>query len=161
MKKYLLILVFFSAALFTANAQVNSNAIGLRLGGGTVFGGEVSYQKGISAKNRIELDFGYNGSNSYNMLFVAGIFHWDFNIVEGLNWYIGPGAMAGLWTWNILDQNKSSIGFAVGGQVGLEYDFSSLDVPLLVSIDARPMWNFNSDWGGFGFGSALGVRYIF
>jgi hypothetical protein len=90
--------------------------------------------------------------------FLAGIYHWDWNIVESLNWYIGPGAMVGFYHY---DGYQDYVGVALGGQIGLEYDFNSLDVPILISVDARPMWDFIGDNAGIGWGGALGVRYTF
>ncbi|MDY0160972.1 MAG: hypothetical protein RBR64_06500 [Bacteroidales bacterium] len=158
MKKLLLIGAFLIGAFFVANAQVNSNAVGIRLGGGTILGAEFSYQKGVSEKNRLEIDLGWNGNPDYHVLSAAFGFHWDFNIIEGFNWFVGPAVMVGMWTDII---NDASFGIGVGAQGGVEYDFGHLNVPVLVSIDVRPLWNFQNIYGGLGFGSALGVRYIF
>ena len=56
-----------------------------------------------------------------------------WNIVEGLNWYIGPNCR----NRRYVDYDKASnncLTLAVGGQVGLEYDFNSLDVPILIPV---------------------------
>ena len=67
-------------------AQVNTNAIGLRLGGnGDVNGAEISYQIGMSSQNRIELDLGFGTGNGHNRMYLAGIYHWDWNITDALN----------------------------------------------------------------------------
>ena len=58
MKKNFLVLAIVLAGFFTAQAQVNPHAIGLRFGGGTAFGGELSYQMGMGSSNRLELDLG-------------------------------------------------------------------------------------------------------
>jgi len=56
---------------------------------------------------------------------------------------------------------NSSFGFLVGGQVGMEYDFKKeFEIPILVSIDSRPMWNLLGNYRGIGFGTALSVRYV-
>lgn len=158
MKKILLVAFFVLGMIVLANAQVNGRAIGLRFGGGTYSGAEISYQHGIGSANRIELDLGFGGYKGHNRMFLAGVYHWDMNIVESLNWYIGPGASLGFYHY---DGIADYIGVALGGQVGLEYDFNSLDVPVLISIDARPMWDFIGDNAGLGWGGALGVRYTF
>ena len=49
----------------------------------------------------------------------------------------------------------------VGGQGGVEYDFNDLGVPLLVSVDTRPMIGFLGGTKGFGYGGALSARYTF
>lgn len=166
MKKTFAILTILLSMSFYSFAQVNPHAIGVRFGNAaaSAFGMEVSFQQGIGDANRLELDlgsnFGANDGHDYTHSILSGIYQWDWNIVEGLNWYIGPGAEIG----GYVDYDKASnncLTLAVGGQVGLEYDFNTLDVPILVSLDARPMLNFinyNSalDWGLF---PHLSVRY--
>lgn len=144
---------------YAANAQVNSHAIGLRFGGnGDVNGAELSYQHGLGDANRLELDLGFGGNSTHNRMFLAGIYHWDWNITGGLNWYVGPGASIGYYHY---DGHDNFLGLAVGGQIGLEYDFNTLGAPLLLSLDARPMWDFLGDYTGLGWGASLGLRYTF
>jgi len=139
------------------NAQVNPRAIGLRLGGdGNVNGAEISYQHGMGSANRLELDLGFSGNKDHDRMYVAGIYHWDWIIFDAFNWYVGPGATLGFRSYKNKD-NYLNIG--VGGQIGIEYDFSG-KAPILLSLDARPMWNLLGHDGGLGGGIALGVRYI-
>lgn len=158
MKKVLILVAFVFGFGVLASAQVNPRAIGLRLGGGTYSGGEISYQHGFGTSNRLELDLGFGGYSGHNRMFLAGIYHWNWNIVQGLNWYVGPGASVGFYHYN---GHEDYIGVAVGGQIGIEYDFNSLGAPLLLSIDGRPMWDFVGDNAGIGWGAALGIRYTF
>jgi hypothetical protein len=157
MKKILLIVALVSCLTFIANAQVNPHAIGLRLGGGSFNGAEISYQQGIGNANRFELDLGWGGNSHYNRLSVTGIYQWDWNITSGLNWYVGPGASIGLYS---NDNNDGYINVALGGQIGLEYDFKKQGAPILLSLDVRPMWDFLGDNSGLGWGTALGIRYV-
>ena len=69
MKKVLLIMVAVLGFAFAANAQ---NAIGLRFGGGSSYGEEISYQKDLGA-NRLEFDLGAN-LPSLNFFYLAGIY---------------------------------------------------------------------------------------
>jgi hypothetical protein len=157
MKKLLIFAFVIFCMSYYTNAQVNPHAIGLRIGGnGDVNGAELSYQKGFGEVNRLELDLGFAGNPHYSKFFLAGIYHWDWNITGGLNWYIGPGAGIGFYSYKDSDDY---ISVAIGGQIGLEYDFNSLDVPILLSLDVRPLWDFLGDNAGFGWGTALGVRY--
>ncbi len=157
--------MIFALAIGFATAgwsQVNSNAIGARLGGGTFGSGiEISYQKGLSDRNRLEFDLGVNNGKNWNGFGLAVIYHWDWNIVEGLNWYVGPGGAISLFSNRY--NNNTSFNLGVGGQIGLEYDFQGIGAPLLLSLDARPMWSLTGDdeYRGFGWGAALGIRYIF
>jgi hypothetical protein len=84
--------------------------------------------------------------------FIIGI----FNIVGGLNWYIGPGASVGFYSY---DNDPGYLNLALGGQIGIEYDFNVHGAPILLSLDARPMWDFIGDHAGLGWGAALGLRY--
>jgi hypothetical protein len=171
MKTKHLILLFALFFLSNVQSQVNPNAIGVR-GGGFLgsYGGEISYQHGFGESNRLELDLGWrshhynNGKGNdnlwyYNQFSVTGIYHWVFNITEGLNWYIGPGAQVGFY--DDYYDNNSGVSIALGGQIGLEYDFNVHDVPLLLSLDARPMFDFIGFYSGFGGGGAFSLRYTF
>ena len=158
MKRTILISILFVCAGFIAKAQINPHAIGLRFGGnGDVNGAEISYQHGLSDVNRLEFDLGFGSSNNHTRMVIAGIYHWDWNITEGLNWYVGPGAAIGFYSY---DNIQSYINIGLGGQIGLEYDFKQQNAPILLSLDARPMWDFLGDNAGLGWGAALSIRYI-
>lgn len=160
MKKRIVLLTFIAAMSFYAHSQVNPHALGVRLGGdGDVNGGEISYQHGMGDANRLELDLGWGGNNHHNRMYLVGMYHWDWNLTGGLNWYVGPGAGVGFYHW---DNEEDYINISVGGQIGLEYDFNKIGAPILLSIDIRPMWDFlGDDHSGFGWGTALGIRYTF
>jgi len=167
MKKFLIFTVVIAFMCYNMSAQVNPYAIGLRLGGnGDVNGIELSFQKGFSELNRLELDLGFAGNPDHSRFFLVGIYHWDWNLTGGLNWYIGPGAGIGYYSYdnsndndNDNDDSDGYLNVALGGQIGLEYDFNNLNAPILLSLDVRPMWDFIGDNAGLGWGVALGVRY--
>ena len=145
------------AGLATATqAQVRPHALGLRIGSGSSEGIELSYQHGLNSKNRLEFDAGAYNDNIYKRLGLVGIYQWDWNLTGGLNWYIGPAIGVSLDKY----ENKDGfIGVGVGGQLGLEYDLNKMKLPLLISLDARPMYDFISDYKGTNWTLALGVRY--
>ena len=169
MRNSFFIITMVMAFITSTSAQVNPNAIGIRGGGGFggSYGGEISYQKGLGSSNRLELDFGlrsrrYSGKGNdwyYNHFSVTGVYHWVWNLTEGLNWYIGPGAQVGFYDDHY--GYNSGISLAVGGQIGLEYDFNKHGVPFLIGLDARPMWDFLGYYSGFGGGAAFSLRYTF
>ena len=165
MKKVLLILGIVMA---TATAGFAQKAIGLRFGTGLAYstGAELSYQQPLN-NNRLEIDFGAAGLldmgdvNDYSFsLSLTAVYQWKFNIVNGFNWYVGPAASGGLF---FVQYDKTFEGptLGLGGQLGIEYDFSSKGVPLQVSLDTRPMYNLLSpkESRGFNVGVCLGVRY--
>lgn len=160
MNKALFTLILLFSGVY-ASAQVNPHAIGIRGGSGNFgLGGEISYQHGLGDAHRIELDFGARGNNrDYQHVAVTAIYHWVWNITEGLNWYIGPGAQVGLYN-DRLDRNDG-ITLGVGGQIGIEYDLNQHNLPLLIGLDTRPMFGFNGGTSGIGYGGAFSLRYTF
>lgn len=87
--------------------------------------------------------------------------HGDFQEVDGLRWYIGPGAHIGFWnsTWRaIYPARQSGIALGVDGVIGLDYTIKN--APINVSLDWQPSFNiigysyFEGAWGG------IGIRYI-
>ncbi|MFK8044823.1 MAG: hypothetical protein AB8B72_04970 [Crocinitomicaceae bacterium] len=143
--------LFIISLLSCSYSQVNSNAIGLRGGSGNLgYGGEITFQKGIGEGNRLELDFGARGYGNGSELIASGIYHWVKNITSGLNWYIGPGAQVGI---------GNGFRLGVGGQIGIEFDLNEVDIPLLISIDSRPMFGFGGS--GFRAGAFGALRYTF
>ncbi|HET9569853.1 MAG TPA: hypothetical protein VFP20_00370 [Bacteroidales bacterium] len=150
MKKIILaVLVTFA---LSASLSAQDKAIGLRLGGGSANGGEISFQKDLGTANRLELDLGFVGNSTYNGLSLTGVYQWLWDLKglgEGFRWYAGIGA--GLRAFN-------GLGLGLAGQLGIEYSFPS--IPIQLSLDTRPGWYFGGV-NGFDGGAALGVRYKF
>ena len=157
MKKLLL----FATILFgfIANAQnISVNALGLRLGSNNGFGSEISYQRKLSFKNRLELDLGWRSSHSINATKLTGLYQWVWDIDQEFNWYAGFGG--GLGSWSTEDTaNKSGTFLYAAGTIGIEYNF---DFPLQLSLDLRPEIGGNGYYDdNFGTDLALGLRYKF
>ncbi len=163
MKKLIVALVAIIALSSSAMAQAGSEkfAIGARIGYGYAgFPVEASFMWGIGPNlNRLEFDLGFHlwhyGSYNYAGLQVTAAYHWRWNIVKGLHWYVGPGAN--------ISTHFSDLPFSlgVGGQIGIEYDF---DAPVQLTLDYRPMVNFNpwhNHWGYYNDSFCFGVRYRF
>jgi len=148
MKK--IIVVALSVLAFTLAASAQPRAIGIRGG----YGVEFSYQHSID-KNFIEGDLGWspkaiNLVAAYDFVFAqAGI----------VNFYVGPGAQLGIYSSEDSSGKKiSALNLGILGQIGFECQIPS--IPLNVSIDWRPVFNFVN--GGFcPFYGALGLRYRF
>lgn len=159
-----LILIGFLFSTGISYSQVNPHAIGIRFKSNFgAHGAEISYQHGFGEKNRLEIDAGGRRHNHWSHFGVAVIFHWVWNLTEGLNWYIGPGAAIG--SYRSKHWNNDGLTLGIGGQVGLEYDFNQHDVPILLSLDWRPMYGIFADdydeYDSFGYGAGLGIRYTF
>ena len=155
-------LMLIGLAFSTQAQDISKNALGLRLGDNDGFGGEISYQRGLSNNNRLEFDLGWRNSNNVDALKLAGLYQWIWEIDNGFNWYAGVGAGFGSWNYNYNDtKNNGSFLFAAG-DIGIEYTFK--EVPIQLSIDLRPELYFNSNdyrEDNFGPDLALGIRYKF
>lgn len=166
MKKVILSAIILLGLVFSAQAQdISKNALGLRLGDNDGFGGEISYQRGLSKNNRLELDLGWRNSNYVDAFKLTGLYQWVWNIEGGFNWYAGVGGGLGSWSYDRKfgdERYEDSGAFVfVAGDLGIEYNF---DFPLQLSLDIRPELYFNSDdyrEDNFGPDIALGVRYRF
>jgi opacity protein-like surface antigen len=167
MKKLLLSAVMLFGIAINANAQdISKNALGLRLGDNDGFGGEISYQRGLSGNNRLELDLGFRNSKDVDAFKLAGLYQWVWNIEGGFNWYAGVGGGIGSWSYdrrigNDRYKDSGTILF-VAGDLGIEYNFD--EAPIQLSLDIRPELYFNSDdyrEDNFGPDIALGIRYRF
>ena len=163
-------LVIFGIIITIATTSLAQRAIGLRFGTGLAssIGAELSYQQPLN-NNRLEIDFGAIagfsiGSDDYNSfsLSLTAAYQWKFNIVNGFNWYVGPAASGGLYFVHY-DKTFEGPTLGLGGQLGIEYDFSSKGVPLQVSLDTRPMFNLLSpqEARGYNVSACLSLRYTF
>ena len=161
MKKIALGLFVF-CGLFQMNAQdISKNAIGLRLGDNDGFGGEITYQRGLSDENRLEFDLGFRNSSDINAFKVVGLYQWVWEIDNQFNWYAGAGGGFGSWNSNVANTSDSGTFLFAAGDVGIEYNF---DFPLQLSLDARPeLYVFSKGYRNSNFGPdiALSVRYRF
>lgn len=79
-------------------------------------------------------------------------FHGDLNTEGNLKWYIGPGAHVGFYKGN-----NTLVG--IDGVVGLDYKFNEL--PLNISLDWQPSFEFSKGYGFAGGWGGLGIRYTF
>jgi len=67
----LFIFLFFTGLV---SAQIHPHAIGVRLSAGTETGGEISYQHGLSDKNRLEFNVGAASHRNYSLFNVSGTY---------------------------------------------------------------------------------------
>ena len=168
MKKILLSVLMLVGLAFTAQSQeISKNALGLRLGDNDGFGGEISYQRGLSKNNRLELDLGFRNSNDVDALKLTGVYQWVWNIEGGFNWYAGVGGGIGSWSYDKriggerFEDDGSFI--FVAGNLGIEYNFE--EAPIQLALDIRPEIYFNDNDNfrddNFGPDLALSIRYRF
>lgn len=166
MKKVILSAIMLIGLTFAAQAQdISKNALGLRLGDNDGFGGEISYQRGLSSDTRLELDLGWRNSNHFDAIKLTGIHQWVWNIEGGFNWYAGVGAGLAAWSYDNdnfppgNDFDNDGVFIFAAGDIGIEYNFK--EAPIQLSLDARPEIGFNNYNDDFGFDIGLGIRYRF
>ena len=163
MKKVFLFGFMLIGLAFAVQAQdISKNALGLRLGSNDGFGGEVSYERGLSKSNRLEFDLGWRNSNNVDALKLAGLYQWVWNIDNGFNWYAGVGGGFGSWNYNYNGIKNNGSFFFAAGDIGVEYNFKG--APIQLSLDLRPELYINNNGyrdGNFGPDLALGIRYKF
>ena len=165
MKKIILSAIMLFALAFTAQSQeIAKNALGLRLGDNNGFGGEISYQRGLSKNNRLEFDLGWRNSDDVDAIKGVALYQWVWNIDGGFNWYAGVGGGIATWDdnhyYNDSHYKNSGTYVFAAGDIGIEYGFD--EVPILLSLDARPEIGsgyYNND--NFGFDVGLGIKFKF
>ncbi|MGV3696923.1 hypothetical protein [Flavobacterium sp.] len=166
MKKIILSAFMLLGLAFSANAQdISKNALGLRIGDNDGFGGEVSYQRGLSKNNRLEFDLGWRNSDNVDAIKLVGLYQWVWNIEGGFNWYAGFGAGLGSWSYDGPGNpdNDGGVFALVAGDIGIEYNFQ--EAPIQLSLDFRPEFYLNNSGDNrfrednFGPDIALGIRY--
>jgi hypothetical protein len=140
-------------------SQVANHGIGLRLGGGNGFGTEISYQHGLSDKNRLEFDLGLQSGGHYSAWGLSGLYQWVWPIENRFNWYAGVGGRIGSWNWDTgyIDNNNGFF-LAAAGDIGIEYSFP---IGIQLSLDARPTINLINSGDSFNNTIAFGIRYQF
>lgn len=90
-------------------------------------------------------------------------FHGDIGGAPGLKWYVGPGAHVGFYDKgkdnNNYNDGDGSTFFGIDGVLGLDYKFNK--VPINISLDWQPYFEFGDNRGFYGSGGGLGIRYAF
>ncbi len=94
---------------------------------------------------------------------ITGLYeiHGNISGAEGLKWYVGPGAHVGFYDgdnkYNTNNDQATFIG--IDGVLGLDYKFNK--VPINISIDWQPSFEFGDNRGFYGGWGGLGIRYAF
>lgn len=143
--------------LFSSSAKAQDNigsheyktALGVKF-----YPGAVSLKHFIKPKAALE-GLGYFWNRGFR---VTGLyeFHNDINGVEGLKWYVGPGAHVGFYN----SKHGGGSSFGVDGVIGLDYKIR--EAPINLSVDWQPSIEFNGAYDGFsGNWGGLAIRYVF
>ena len=143
MKKIIAIAV--AILCFAAVASAQPKALGIR----ATYGAELSYQHN-AGPGFFEFDAGLFN----NFVDVTAIYDFIIAPLGPINFYGGPGVFVAGWPGD----NGLHLNAGLVGQVGFEYTFN---IPLQISLDWRPWFNFVDGFVGHYTGAALGLRYAF
>lgn len=152
-KPLFLLLFLWTISSNIATAQANGDtyktAIGIKF-----------YPTGITIKTFMKPNLAFEAIGYFweKGTRITGLFEYHYNLVSSgrLKWYIGPGAHVGFYKNNFFN-GGTSIG--LDGVLGLDYKFPS--IPINVSLDWQPSFEFgdyegfSGNWGGIGFRLAL------
>jgi hypothetical protein len=158
MKRFITVTLLLTA-FCTVHAQQNMGSSYRTALGVKVYPGAVSVKHFIN-QHAVEA-LGYVSSDGFR---ITGLYEIHNNIAgaEGLKWYVGGGAHAGIWSdaWkNKYPNRESGVALGVDGVLGLDYKIKG--APLNLSFDWQPSFNligynyFEGGWGG------LAIRYTF
>lgn len=159
--KVSILFVLFSTTII---AQESKHEIGIELSPlhGRIVP-NINYLFSINEFNQLDFTTGLGFGQGPQSGFIQGSFSAyykrKFNIVQGLNWYIGPGASVKYG--RISDPFAQRLTVGVGMQVGLEYDFSKHNVPLIFGMDVKPEYNFSNSFNYFDLSPAFSLRFKF
>ncbi len=149
MKKSVIV-ALFALVLVAPSAMgqyISKNAIGVRLEGDDGIGPEISYQRALGDNNRLELDLGFRDTRFVDAFKLTGLYQWVFNIEGGFNWYVGLGAGVGFVDYDDDwpgrdpfddDDDYETVFLTLDGDIGIEYSFMELGVPIQLALDLNP-----------------------
>jgi len=156
MKKIGFTMLLTLFAFLYANAQDYNTGIGLRGG----------LYNGITIKHFLSSNTAFEAilTSRWKGVVATGVFeiHGRVFSAERLNWYAGLGGHVGFWNGeytNWGDTGKSYTVIGMDGILGLEYNFEQ--VPINISVDWKPTYNFYGYSGFWVDGGAISIRYIF
>jgi hypothetical protein len=153
MKKIRLILAM-AAVCFVATTQAQNTSSSYRTALGVKFyPGAISIKHFVNERGAIEgLASFWKGGVRFTGLYEL---HYPLLQVDGLQWYVGPGAHIGFYDDKYYGGNTF---FGIDGVLGIDYKIPG--APLNVSLDWNPSFEFGDgadfqSWGG------LGIRFTF
>lgn len=141
MLKQSIILVLFLLISLSLFAQEQSRIHRLGVSGAyrndkeEMSGAEISYQLYLKGIRRLEVDFGWLSSSSFDVLQWTGIYQWRLIRKGGFNFYMGPGAGIGYANYGYGEDKFYGV---LVGDIGIDYTFG---LPIQIGLDYRPEWS--------------------
>ena len=156
-----LVLLALTVLIFTTKTNAQSMGHTYRTALGIKFwdGAGVSIKHFLQENRSIE-GVGFFWSHGAR---ITGLyeFNWDITGAPGLKFYAGPGMHLGFYhdDYYYRDHYHSGTYVGIDGVLGLDYKINK--VPINVSIDWQPSWEFGDSGGFYGSWGGIGVRYTF
>ena len=153
MKRSILTIVLTLSAVIIIYAQDYNWALGVRLGDDM---SGISVKKSIGVYDKIEAILAVPYWHGVNL---TGLYQ-RYISIEGFHLYFGAGGHVGNWRYKYNDLNNRYYFIGVDCMVGIEFSILR-SIPLLLSIDYKPSYNFTGHTGFSFTGGGIGLRYRF
>jgi hypothetical protein len=153
-KVFLAFAIVLSTA--TLSQEITSSQYETALGAKISSGVALSYKKFVNPTNAVEAQTMFFNQG----IRLIGMYQFHFYNIEGLNglgWYIGPGAHVGFWKPRYKQEYGSWVDIGIDGVVGLDYKIPSL--PINISLDWQPSFGLVGRAGIQPQFGGLAVRY--
>lgn len=151
----LVVTLLSASSAFAQHGDYNGSSSYTTALGVKFYPGAISIKHFLGDNKAVE-GLGYFWSHGFR---ITGLYeiHGDITDIDGLKWYIGPGAHVGFYSTKY--GGGSSIG--VDGVLGLDYKITG--APINLSLDWQPSFEFGNNYGnGFTGGwGGFGIRYTF
>jgi hypothetical protein len=142
------------AILFACTASAQNNSSSYKTAVGVKFyPGAITVKHFVKETAAIE-GIGYFWDKGFRFVGLYEL-HYDLLQVEGLKWYVGPGAHIGFYNDKYYEGNTL---FGIDGIIGVDYKIKG--APLNLSIDWNPSFEFG-DGSGFESFGGLAIRFAF
>ena len=151
----LLFVLLFLCAIATQSATAQANGDTYKTAIGVKF-----YPTGVTIKTFMKPNLAFEAIGYFweRGTRITGLFEYHYSLTPSgrLKWYIGPGAHVGFYKQDFFD-GGTSVG--IDGVLGLDYKFPG--IPINVSLDWQPSYEFGNydgfsgNWGGIGLRLAL------
>ena len=153
MRRIILTVALALLAVIIVRAQDYNWAVGVRLGDDM---SGISVKKSISANDKIETILAVPYWHGANLIAL----YQRYIPIEGFQFYYGAGGHIGNWKYKSNDLSDRYFFLGVDCIVGIEFSLIK-SVPLLLSIDYKPSYNFTGHTGFSFTGGGIGFRYSF
>lgn len=147
MKSLFILLLFIGLA---GNVQAQTDGDSYKTAVGVKF-----YPTGVTVKTFMKPNLAFEAIGYFweKGTRITGLFEYHYSLVPSgrLKWYIGPGAHVGFYKQDFFN-GGTSVG--IDGVIGLDYKFPG--IPINVSLDWQPSYEFgdyegfSGNWGGVG-----------